>query len=71
MVSGYTCKNDEHFCSKSSLKHFFVRRIKSLYVPFLKYVLPIVLLHNVFYKLGVYETHLLQMSLFFKYVVPY
>lgn len=57
MVSGYTCKNDEHFCSKSSLKHFFVRRIKSLYVPFLKYVLPIVLLHNVFYKLGVYETH--------------
>lgn len=56
MVSSYTCKDDSEFCSKSSLRIFFLKRIRTLYVPFLKYVLPVVLLHNVFYEIGVYDT---------------
>lgn len=57
MVSGYTCKDDSNFYSVESLRHFFVKRISSLYIPFLKYVLPIVLCHNILYSIGVYNVH--------------
>lgn len=63
MVSGYTCKDDSEFCSKSSLSIFFLKRIRTLYVPFFKYILPLVLLHNVFYAVSVFPLAVLPVAL--------
>lgn len=63
MVSGYTCNDDSEFCSKSSLSIFFLKRIRTLYVPFLKYILPVVLLHNVFYAVSVFPLAVLPVAL--------
>lgn len=63
MVSRNTCKDDSEFCSKSSLSIFFLKRIRTLYVPFLKYVLPVVLLHNVFYAVSVFPLAVLPVVL--------
>lgn len=32
-----------------------MKRIKTLYIPFLKYALPIILLHNLIFNIGLYE----------------
>lgn len=56
MLSGCTNKEDQYYASVGNLKAFFIKRIKSIYLPFLYYSLPIILLHNVFYNLGMYSS---------------
>ncbi len=50
-ISGYFYK-DEY---SSNLKNLISKRLSSLYIPFLKYSLLFLLLHNVFYSLGIYN----------------
>lgn len=37
------------------LKHFWLRKFKGLYFPYVKWCLPFVLLHNVFFRLNLYN----------------
>ncbi len=53
-LSGVTNRRDDYYASVVNLKEFFVKRVKSLYIPFLKFALAISILHNVFYALGLY-----------------
>lgn len=55
IIAGCTCRDDEYFAVNKNLYIFFLKRIKSLYIPFLKYSLPIIILHNAFYSLGLYS----------------
>lgn len=41
--------------TQKDLKIFVVRKLKGLYVPFLRWTLPFVLLHNLFYMLYIYH----------------
>lgn len=54
LLAGCTNRKDDYYTSVYNLKFFFWKRIKSLYIPFLKYSLPIILLHNFFYYQGWY-----------------
>ena len=42
LIAGCTCRDDDYFTVKSNLSRFFLKRIKTLYIPFLKYSLPII-----------------------------
>ena len=53
-LSGVTNRGDGYYASAVNLKEFFVKRVKSLYIPFLKFALAISLLHNAFYAVGLY-----------------
>ena len=55
MMSGCTCKTNDYFFERERVVNFIKRRIVSLYIPFLKYAMPIVILHNLFYNWGFYE----------------
>lgn len=55
IVSGCTSRSDEAYESIDKVKKFIIKRIKTLYIPYLKYALPIILLHNVFFQFGLYE----------------
>ena len=55
MISGCTNKPDTYYGEWSNVKIFLIKRIKSLYLPFLYYSIPIILLHNVFTSIGFYE----------------
>lgn len=50
MMSGCTCKTNDYFFERERVVNFIKRRIVSLYIPFLKYAMPIVILHNLFYN---------------------
>lgn len=41
----------------SSCRQFCVKKVKGLYFPFLKWCLPFLLLHNVFFHLNLYNGH--------------
>lgn len=56
LLSGCTNRNDDYYADGRNIFAFFVKRIKSLYIPFLKYAIPIVLLHNVFFSYGIYTS---------------
>lgn len=55
MVSGCTSRSDEAYDSLEKVRKFITKKIKTLYIPYLKYALPIILLHNVFFQIGLYE----------------
>lgn len=55
IASGCTSRSDEAYYSLDKIKQFIFKRIKTLYIPFLKYALPIILLHNLFFNIGLYE----------------
>ena len=52
MVSGCTSRDDESYYNANNVKQFIKKRVKTLYIPFLKYSIPIVLLHNIFTWVG-------------------
>jgi fucose 4-O-acetylase-like acetyltransferase len=56
LLAGCTNRKDGYYAEGENLRAFFGKRIKSLYLPFLKYSIPVILLHNVFYQQGWY-TH--------------
>ena len=56
MLSGCTNRSDSYYGEGKNVRQFFLKRLKTLYWPFLYYSLPIVLLHNVFASAGLYET---------------
>lgn len=39
----------------SGFKSFAIRKVKGIYLPFLKWCIPFILLHNVFYSLNLYN----------------
>lgn len=53
-LSGY-CYNREYSNNIYSIKILFIKRIKSLYFPFIKYGLIFWALHNFFYKINIYS----------------
>lgn len=53
LISGFLFK--EKYLD--DIKSFISRKIKGLYVPFVKYSLIFLLFHNIFYKLGVYSNY--------------
>lgn len=55
LASGCTSRADDAYYSFDKMKQFIMKRIMTLYIPFLKYALPIVLLHNLFFNIGLYE----------------
>lgn len=55
IVSGCTSRSDEAYNSIDKVKSFIIKRIKTLYIPYLKYALTIVILHNVFFQINLYE----------------
>lgn len=54
LLAGCTNRKDDYYATTANIREFFRKRIKSLYIPFLKYSVPIILLHNVFYLQGWY-----------------
>lgn len=56
-LSGVTNRSDDYYSSWNNLKKFFVKRIHTLYIPFLKFAIPICLLHNAIYAAGLYNVH--------------
>lgn len=54
-LSGVTNRQSAYFHTVSNCKDFFLKRVKSLYIPFLTYSVPIVLLHNILYYIGCYD----------------
>lgn len=54
MASGY-CWNDKSVSSISSYKSFIIRKIKTLYVPYVLYNGLFLVLHNVFVILNIYS----------------
>lgn len=50
-LSGY-CFKERHL---NNFKDFAIKRIKGIYLPFIKYSLLFLLLHNVFYHLNIYN----------------
>lgn len=54
MASGY-CWNDESVSNISSYKSFIIRKIKTLYVPYVLYNGLFLVLHNVFVGLNIYS----------------
>ena len=56
-LSGVTNRGDGYYAERANLKEFFIKRVKTLYIPFLKFAIPICLLHNVFYEIGLYNLH--------------
>ena len=50
-ISGY-CFKEKHL---NNFKDFAIKRIKGIYLPFIKYSLLFLLLHNVFYNLNIYN----------------
>lgn len=53
-VAGYFFKS-KYLCNT---KMFVSKRMKSLYVPFVSFCLVFLLLHNFFYRIGIYSTPL-------------
>jgi len=53
-LSGY-CYNEKYNTSLSMMKMLFKKRLKSLYIPFIKYGLIFVILHNIFYDIHFYN----------------
>lgn len=49
LLSGYL------FSEKDNFKSTFIKKIKHLYIPFLKFELIFILLHNLFYKVHIYS----------------
>lgn len=56
-ISGCTNRKDEYYANSCNVFEFIKKRIKTLYLPFLKYAIPIILLHNVLYSWGWYDTN--------------
>jgi len=54
-LSGCTNRSDEYYVLRENVVGFIRKRIQTLYVPFLYYVIPIVLFHNVFSAIGFYD----------------
>lgn len=54
MLSGCTNRPDSYYGEGKNVRRFFLKRLKTLYWPFLYYSIPIVLLHNVFASAGLY-----------------
>ncbi len=50
-MSGY-CFKEKYL---SSFKEYLMRKIKGIYLPYIKYSVLFLLLHNVFYHVGVYK----------------
>lgn len=57
MLSGCTNRPDDYYYSWENNKQFILKRVKSLYLPFLLFAVLITVLHNVFFTIGVYETN--------------
>ena len=56
MLSGCTNRPDSYYGERKNVRQFALKRLKTLYWPFLYYSIPIVLLHNVFASIGLYES---------------
>ncbi len=56
-VAGCTNRNDNYYYSYDNIREFIKKRIHSLYIPYLKYTLPLVLLHNIFVYLDFYNEY--------------
>ena len=50
-ISGY-CFKDNHL---NNFKDFAIKRIKGIYIPFVKYSLLFLFLHNIFFNLNIYN----------------
>ena len=50
-LSGY-CLKDKYL---NDFKTFSIRRVKGIYIPFIKYSLLFLLLHNIFFNLNIYN----------------
>lgn len=50
-ISGY-CFKDKHL---NNFKDFAIKRIKGIYIPFVKYSLLFLFLHNIFFNLNIYN----------------
>ena len=55
IAAGYTW-NDKHVASCESLKHYIIRKIKTLYLPYFFCELLFLLLYNPFIELGIYPS---------------
>lgn len=61
-LSGYTFKES----NADNIIFLVKKRLKSLYIPFIKYSLLFILLHNIFVKFGLYDNSLLYDKSTFK-----
>lgn len=57
MLSGCTNRADYYYYELANLKSFVIKRIRSLYLPYLLFALIIIFFHNVFFSLNVYEKY--------------
>ena len=53
LISGYVIKKDNFY----NIKQFVLKKLKSLYLPFLKYTIIFVILHNIFIYFNIYENY--------------
>lgn len=53
LISGY-CFKEKYL---TDFKLFATKRIHGLYLPFVKYSIMFLLLHNLFFKIGIYNAH--------------
>ena len=56
-LSGVTNRDDCYYNNWTNIKEFFAKRVKTLYIPFLKFAIPICILHNLFFAIGLYNIH--------------
>lgn len=57
ILSGCTIRGGQNFASLQDVVKFCKKKIVSFYIPFLMFVLPICMLHNAIWNLGIYENH--------------
>ncbi len=55
LVSGCTIRGGAKFNVINDVVLYVKRKFHTFYIPFLLFVIPICLLHNVFYELGIYD----------------
>ena len=56
-LSGVTNRDDCYYNNWTNIKEFLAKRVKTLYIPFLKFAIPICILHNLFFAIGLYNIH--------------
>lgn len=61
-LSGYTFKES----NADNIKKFIKRRLKSLYIPFIRFGLLFIILHNIFVKINFYDVSLFYDKLTFR-----